>query len=236
MKLRSGIVLLALVWIVGCSSQSIPSTSTPPHNIQPMGTTPNGGGTTDGGGGGTQTPSPAPTTMGTVTVIGVQEANGCDARYYECDGTLFFQCDAYCGKIPPYTNIATFPAALRDTCWGSPGQIGNNLPLGTTSNATEIVNILALFASSGTVGRQAAGWPYENRSGQYFFEMNPEYTGTFLQTVAAAVPGFGAIVTAAEQNSQGVSDPPTASQASGIEQGVTGKNGRVQQCFSAPLG
>ena len=53
-------------------------------------------------------------------------------------------------------------------CFASEGAIGDNLPFGETSHATEITAIQGVFDSA---SRQMAGWLYTTRNRSYFIQV-----------------------------------------------------------------
>jgi hypothetical protein len=234
--MKLALALLFAVALTACSAQSM-TPETPHRTLHTQGTTPNSGGTTDGNNSANPTASPTPMKQlpGETAIAVYEPTNGCDARYYECIGGDFLQCAMNC--VPRGVNIATFPAANRDTCWGSPAQVGFNLPIGAPpTSGNTITNIHALFAKGLGGYRPVVGFIYTTREGNNFFQEDPTYSGDFLMSILSAIPATNPVASMIKDNSKGVSPALTPEQLAELEKGLGGAGGAVESCFSAPLG
>jgi len=140
------------------------------------------------------------------------------------------------GPVTPCskTNIKACVALRNPTagaaCWGSPGELGDNLPVSSVSSATEITDILPIEANNAAGAPDIAGWLYETQAGDWLQE-NPTFTD-FWDTLAKQVPVLGPLASAM---SNGGMVQANSSQWSSVTSYVNGHDGSIGQCFSQPL-
>lgn len=133
------------------------------------------------------------------------------------------------------TRSCPFQVAMRTPtsgagCWGSPGVLGDNLPVSSVSSTTEITDILPMEANNAAGVPDIVGWMYETQAGNWMQE-SPNFAD-FWDTLAKQVPVLGPVVSAM---SNGGMVQANSSQWSSVTNYMNSHHGSVGQCFSHPL-
>lgn len=124
---------------------------------------------------------------------------------------------------------ASQPPSFEARCYGPSLPLGSNLPLGTTSSATDIIDTHAI---RGPVD-QVAAWYYSNREGDKFIQVARGYESYIADLLSAA--GAKAIAESVAASKPYAFFPVSSTAATAFER-LADSRGIMQSCFSHPLG
>jgi hypothetical protein len=117
------------------------------------------------------------------------------------------------------------------TCWGSPGALGNNIPVNTSGSSTQIDDIDVIMSPNQSGNMDVVGWAYITPSGTYV-QSNPAFPA-FWTNIVTAIPVLGPFANAF--NTSGIA-PVGSALANQIDQYLNNHGGQMGSCFSSSLG
>lgn len=139
-----------------------------------------------------------------------------------------------CGVTPPAGGDPG-PIALRTPepggqCWGSPGSLGDQIPVNLADAGHEITDIIAITADNINGVPDVYGWEYITADGIYL-QQNLSFT-SFWQAFGDSLPAVGPAISAG--NAGGIV-PINSTIGDQIKSSLPGHDAREGSCFNNPL-
>jgi hypothetical protein len=128
-------------------------------------------------------------------------------------------------------SVALLKPVAGQTCWGSPGALGDQFPVGTSDYADEIVNISAIQANNSTGTPDIVGWEYMTGNGDIYIQENMSFK-SFWTGMAEATPAIGPFVSV--MDSGGISTL-NSSNGTTIMNYTEQHKGQIGSCFTGNL-